>query len=164
MPEKILSKNNDFIPFKENLQEFEEGEFEEGRETLKESPKFPNKFFREYPLGNLCLLEQFRPPYIYNDVKICNLNYNLENGIAFMKRVENVFENLVEFGLNIPKIDLVVGKNIKNKDSIFMLVDKIYGERMVDIKELSPKMILELDNSFASYAIHLNKIFQNGGL
>ncbi len=102
-------------PSKEPFELKDESAPFESRTRLREFKDNPNKIVREEMM----------------------INDSINDSIRHYANVRKQFESLQsEYGVNVPGIDVVIGENDREEKKVFMVVDKIEGENLEEIKSL----------------------------
>jgi hypothetical protein len=82
---------------------------------------------------------------------------SVEETTAHYKNIKDRFEAMqTDYGVNVPDMDVVLGKDAKGKERVFMIVDKIDGK---DLGELESLPAGEKDKFESFYTNFLQSIF-----
>lgn len=88
----------------------------------------------------------------------------LHSEIKSYRRGMKMFERLYEeYGINIPEQELIIGKGSKNKTNIFTVIDRIEGESLDRIYDVSEEEQEKIENFYCGLAQFYIDIYQNGG-
>ncbi|MDP2668514.1 MAG: hypothetical protein Q8P07_01625 [bacterium] len=137
MNEKI--NNFDETPFKEFLQDTRLSP------DILEIKSRPDKFIRRWRVADE------NKEVLHSEIK------SYRRG---MKMFERLYE---EYGINIPEQELIIGKGSKNKTSIFTVIDRIEGESLDKIYDVSKEEQEKIENFYCGLAQFYIDIYQNGG-
>ncbi len=118
--------------FKERIKFKEEKGF---YEPLPDPLELPGKIIRELPLNffpsKLSIsIEKGTKTKVYNPCK------TIEEACDYLSKAKKMFFELKkEYNISTPDVEMIITKNKENKDSIFMIIDKIEGKTIADILE-----------------------------
>ena len=90
-------------------------------------------------------------------VRIESMAGSVEETILYYKDIKDRFESMKRnYGINVPDMDFVIGSDKDGKDRVFMIVDKIEGK---DLSELKTLPEAEKDRFEDFYTNFLQSIF-----
>lgn len=112
-----------------------------------------------------------RPDKLVRQIKLIDRHHGaytskeaLEKEINHFKRGFAVFRNLEHrYGIAVPEMDLLVGKDNDENIAMFTVIDKIIGEDLWDIKNLPPSAKDEFERFLSAVARHYFDTYQEGG-
>lgn len=140
LPER--KRIGDETPFRRKLWY---AEHRDHNDILRQIPDFPNKVVRvqslERALGSVAW------DLIKNASKRQQVGEYLK---VFNANKERLRELRDKYGIAVPDIDLILGKDDKGKEAVFMVVDKIEGDNLTEIDKFPPGTASQFDVFFAA--------------
>jgi len=68
------------------------------------------------------------------------INDSIDESIIYYSNLRKLFEEMCnKYGINMPDIDMVIGEKGNGQKYVFMVVDKIEGENLVNLQSLPEK-------------------------
>ena len=133
MKEKFLHSET---PFKDKLVD---SGIEADSLDLKTLQSLPGKLVREYKeyfdVDNIHTYDQF-----------------LDETLLEFKKAKQGFDRMKEYGIHIVDADTVIGKNEEGTVKVFTVVDRVFGENLFDISDLTPEIKREIEDLFLNFA------------
>lgn len=76
----------------------------------------------------------------------------LDETLSEFKVAKQGFDRMKKYGIHVVDADTVIGKNEEGAVKVFTVVDRVFGENLFDISELTPELKKEIEDLFLNFA------------